>query len=78
MTYQFRVGEDGRTIVLPLELARELDLQPGGDLMGELEGRTLHVTPKAALSEALASLRETMKGYTLDQFLADRRRDGNA
>lgn len=80
MTYQFRVGEDGRTIVLPLELARALGLRPGGGLTGEVDGRTIHLTTPTAAEppdDPLISLRETMRGYTLDQFLADRRRDGN-
>jgi AbrB family transcriptional regulator (stage V sporulation protein T) len=77
MTYQFRVGEDGRTIVLPDALVRELDLKPGEGLTGQVEGRTVHLTA-ASSDDPLLALRESMRGYTLDQFLADRRRDGDA
>lgn len=79
MTYHFQIGDDGRTIILPSELAKELGLKPGGDAKGELDGGTLHLT--AGMTEerdSLASLREALQGYTLDQFLADRRRDGTA
>ena len=75
MTYHFRIGVDGRTMVLPIELAKELGLRPGGEIAAEVNGRTFRVIEDSS-DDPLLALRQTMQGYTLDQFLTDRRRDG--
>ena len=78
MTYYFKVGEDGRTMVLPVELAQELGLRPGEEITADVSGRTFRVTMADVSDDPLLALRQVMQGYTLDQFLADRRRDGGA
>ena len=79
MTYHATIAPDG-TISLPPQLARELGLRPGTDLAIEIEGRSLRMTPRAdrpgrEADEALARLRHALKGYSVDQFLAERRAD---
>lgn len=75
MTYHVRLSEDGRSILLPAEVAGELGLRPGADLAIELQGRILKITAEQQVGEALARLREVFKGYSVDQFLAERRAD---
>lgn len=78
MTYHFRLGEDGRTVVLPQELVSSLGLRPGTSLAAELEGASFRIAAEGeSADDILARLRAGLRGYTLDQFLADRR-DGEA
>lgn len=75
MTYQARVAEDGTMIQLPAELARELGLKPGDELTVEREGQSLVVRPGQAGDAALLRLRDALRGYSVDQFLAERGSD---
>lgn len=75
MTYHFKVGLDGRTITLPYQLVQQLGLTPGTDVVGEVEGASMRMTA-AKKADPLTELRQVMRGYTMEQFLADRRRDG--
>lgn len=78
MTYHARVAENGTMIQLPAELARELGLKPGDELTVEREGRNLLVRPGQANDAALMRLREALRGYSVDQFLAERGSDWDA
>ena len=73
MTYQGRLSSDGRSILVPAELAEELGLQPGEALSIEVAGRKATVTPEAR--DALTRLRRVLEGYSVDQFLAERNGD---
>jgi hypothetical protein len=73
MTYQVSVGEDGR-LLLSEELVREIGFAPGDVLAIEPEGGMLRLRRERATDR----LREVLRGYSVDEFLADRRADGTA
>lgn len=75
MTFHSRLSDDGLTILLPSELARELGLRPGGGLAIELDGGVIKITPESEADAALARMRQAMKGYSVDQFLRERQSD---
>lgn len=74
MSYQARVTEDGR-LALSDDLAREIGLRPGEVLKVERAGKTLVMTREGGRGDAIGRLRETLSGYSVDQFLAERRDD---
>ena len=74
MTYHARVTDSGE-VVLPADLAREIGLTPGGRFQVEHRGRALDVEVEGNRESALGRLRSAMKGYSVDQFLAERRAD---
>jgi len=73
MTYQARVTDDG-SLALPDELAREFGLRPGDVLSIERDGRALVLTREGETTP-LSRLRDALKGYSVDQFLAERGAD---
>ena len=73
MTYHAKVIAGGK-IVIPADLRRELGLKDGDSvsLDSSADGIVLRRNdPDAALSR----LRHGMKGYSVDQFLRERRAD---
>ena len=73
MTYQARVTDDGR-LELPSEVLEQVGLSPGDILTIERSGRRI-VIEHRDFKGALTRLREAMRGYDVDQFLADRQED---
>lgn len=73
MTYHAKVIAGGK-IVIPANLRRELGIKDGDSVVleREAEGITLRRDDPTA---ALARLRAGMQGYSVDQFLRDRRLD---
>ena len=73
MTYHAKVIAGGK-IVIPAELRRELGIKDGDSIVLEREpdGISLRREDRDA---ALARLREGLKGYSVDQFLRERRAD---
>jgi len=61
-------------MVLPDEVSRDLGLHPGDIVSIERDGEALMLTRHPA-SDALARLREAFKGYSVDQFIAERHED---
>ncbi len=76
MTYQGQVGSDGESITVPPEVLRALGLEPGHAFAFDVAGSSITIRTGPSDGDALTRLREIMRGYTLDQFLADRKRDG--
>ncbi|WP_174273766.1 AbrB/MazE/SpoVT family DNA-binding domain-containing protein [Sphingomonas bacterium] len=77
MTYQVRVGEDGR-IVLPADLTREIGLKPGDALaierqQGKLVMQTYDDIVRQGQDRFRALLPEGFSGSLVDQLIADRR-----
>lgn len=73
MTYHAKVIAGGK-IVIPADLRRELGIKDGDSVVMERGPDGINLRredPDAALS----SLREAFKGYSVDQFLRDRRAD---
>ena len=73
MTYHAKVIAGGK-IVIPADLRRELGIKDGDSVILEQEagGITLRRDDPEA---ALARLRDGMKGYSVTEFLRDRRQD---
>lgn len=74
MTYHARVDENGQ-LVLPDHLARDFGLKPGDVVSIEHSGDALLVTRDEAPFGPVMRLRSSMKGYSVDQFLMERRAD---
>lgn len=73
MTYHAKVIAGGK-IVIPADLRRELGIKDGDSVRLESEGGTITLSrddPAAALQR----LRTALKGYSVDQFLQERRAD---
>ena len=75
MTYQARVTDDDK-LELPPGVLHEAGLSPGDLLSIARSGRKL-VLEQRDFEGALARLRAAMRGYGVDQFLADRGEDWN-
>ncbi|KQT35147.1 hypothetical protein ASG29_03230 [Sphingomonas sp. Leaf412] len=73
MTYHAKVIAGGK-IVIPADLRRELGLKDG-DSVSLDSGSGGIVLRRDDPDAALARLRDGMKGYTVDQFLRERRAD---
>lgn len=73
MTYHARIAEDGR-LTLPDALAHALGLKPGDAVSIERRGDALLLV-RDEPDAAIARLRSALKGYSVDQFLAERRAD---
>jgi AbrB family looped-hinge helix DNA binding protein len=73
MTYHAKVIAGGK-IVIPADLRREMGIMDGDSVTLErnADGITLRRDDPAA---ALARIRDIMKGYSVDQFLRERRLD---
>lgn len=73
MTYHAKVIAGGK-IVIPTDLRRELGISDGDSVILERDagGLTLRRDDPDA---ALGRIRAKMKGYSVDQFLAERRAD---
>jgi AbrB family looped-hinge helix DNA binding protein len=73
MTYHAKVIAGGK-IVIPADLRREMGIMDGDSVTLErnADGITLRRDDPAA---ALARIRDSMKGYSVDQFLRERRLD---
>ena len=71
MTYHAKVIAGGK-IVIPADLRRELGIRDGDSVRLEAESGTITLRrddPEAALQR----LREGLAGYSVDQFLHERR-----
>lgn len=73
MTYHARVDDEGKLEISPEALA-SIGLTPGDVVTIDQEGGRL-VVEGQDLDGAVTRLRIAMRGYTVDQFLADRRAD---
>ena len=73
MTYQTRIGRDGRLEATPDQLAAA-GFTPGDLVTIEQNGRRPMHAPGEA-GAALLRLREALRGYTVEQFLAERQAD---
>ena len=73
-----RVSESGR-ISLPAEFRKAVGLEPGGDVVVELEGREIRIrTLDEVVAHAQALTHRLLRGKpdaTVDAFLAERRRE---
>ncbi|WP_271299753.1 AbrB/MazE/SpoVT family DNA-binding domain-containing protein [Sphingomonas sp. CV7422] len=74
MTYHAQLAADG-SLPLPSELTRELGLAPGDRVSVDRTGSTLFVRREDERQDAIHRLREAMRDYSVDQFLAERRAD---
>ncbi|MBW6527931.1 AbrB/MazE/SpoVT family DNA-binding domain-containing protein [Sphingomonas sp. RHCKR7] len=73
MTYHAKVIAGGK-IVIPADLRREFGIKDGDSVALESDGERIAMR-RDDPAAALAQLREAMKGYTVDQFLRERRED---
>jgi AbrB family looped-hinge helix DNA binding protein len=73
-----RVSRTGR-ISLPADMRKEIGLERGGDVVVELDGRDIRIRSVAeVVSRAQDLSRQLLAGKpnsTVDDFLAERRRD---
>ncbi len=72
-----RIGPQGR-LVIPAELRRELDLEPGETLMAHVESRRLVLERREQILERLrAELRDAApaEGCMVDDLIAERREE---
>jgi AbrB family transcriptional regulator (stage V sporulation protein T) len=74
MTYHAELSADG-SLPLPEELVRALGLVPGDRVSVDRSGSAIVVRRDEGRNAAIGRLREVMKGYSVDQFLAERRAD---
>lgn len=76
MTYHAKVIAGGK-IVIPAKLRREFGIKDGDSVVIERDGDTLVVKPfDAQVVEAQRVFRKMMgKGYSVGQFLAERKAD---
>jgi len=74
MTYHAHLSPDG-SVPLPEELVSALGLSPGDRIAVERSGGGIVLRRDDGRSEAVDRLRETLKDYSVDQFLAERRSD---
>ena len=76
-----RVSESGR-LSIPADLRRAVGLEHGGDVVVELDGRDIRIrTVDQAVAEAQALARKLLggkPGTSVDDFLAERRRESEA
>jgi AbrB family looped-hinge helix DNA binding protein len=71
---RMRVNENGR-VVLPATFRRALNIKPGDEVVGHLEGSELHITTlKRRIEQAQRHVRRYVKpGVSLaDQLIAER------
>ncbi|MES2755648.1 MAG: AbrB/MazE/SpoVT family DNA-binding domain-containing protein [Pseudomonadota bacterium] len=73
MTYYAKVIAGGK-IVIPADLRREFGIKDGDSVAVERSGDGLTIK-RSNPDAALQRIREKMKGYSVDQFLAERRQD---
>lgn len=71
MTYQANFTDDGK-LHLPEALIAEMGLRPGDIVSVEARENAVLL----AHDQSLARLRTVLRGYSVDQFLAERGRDG--
>ena len=71
-----RLGKAGR-LVIPVELRRELGIEPGGEVLLRLDEEGLHIsTPRQALARAQAFVKSLgIKGRDLAAELVAERRE---
>ena len=74
MTYQVQIDRDG-ALRLPENLVRSLGIKPGDMVSVGQSGMRIIVDRDEAHHQALTRLRAALKGYSVDQFLAERRAD---
>lgn len=74
MTYHAKVIAGGK-IVIPAELRRELGIKDGDSVVLEHEADGRLSLRRDDPEAALIRVREKMKGYSVDQFLRERRQD---
>lgn len=72
MTYHVELSPDG-SLPLPDELAAKLGLAPGDTVTIDLSGSGIVVRRDDGRDLAIARLRSALQGYSVDQFLAERR-----
>lgn len=73
MTYHATVIAGGK-IVIPADLRREFGIKDGDTVAIESDGERIALR-RDDPETSLARLREAMKGYSVDQFLRERRQD---
>ena len=74
MTYHVRAGDSG-SFELPVELVRQIGARPGDLLSIEHDGSALVIRREEETGDPLSRLRTALRGYSVDQFLAERRAD---
>ncbi len=72
MTYHAKVTAEG-TIVVPLEMLQAFGIKTGDSLLVETTADAMVIRPD--VDTALGRLRAALRGYSVDQFLADRKAD---
>ena len=72
MTYHAKVTAEG-TIVVPLEMLQAFGIKTGDSLLVETTKDAMVIRPDT--DTALGRLRAALRGYSVDQFLADRKAD---
>lgn len=71
MTYQAKITEDGK-LDLPPALVAEMGFRPGDIVSIDSQEKTMLLKHYGSL----VRLREALRGYTVDQFLAEREAEG--
>ena len=74
MGYHARVLDDGQ-IVLPAELSRDIGFRLGDVFSVERDGESVVLKLEKSPDHARERLREVMRGYSVDQFIAERATD---
>ena len=74
MTFHVRAAENG-SFVLTRELLQQIGVHAGDLLSVELEGSVLVVRSQHQPDGPLERMRAALRGYSVDNFLAERRAD---
>lgn len=72
--YRVKIGPQGR-IVVPVELRRELGIEPGDDLVAWVEDGKLVVQTRAETERELLAMFEGVEGSMSEELIAERRRE---
>ena len=74
MTYHVEVQTDG-SVRVPEELVRNLGIGPGDTVSVNQSGGRIIVNRSDEQHAALTRLRTVLSGYSVDQFIAERKSD---
>lgn len=73
-----KISEGGR-VVIPAEIRKALNLSEGDTVLWELkDGEARLTTRRAKLERARAIAKPYLEGWTVDDFIAERRREAEA
>ena len=72
--HRIRIGPQGR-IVVPVELRRELGIEPGDQLVAFVENGKLVVQTREETERELLAMFEGMEGSMSEDLIAERRRE---